>query len=225
MKKVVLTTLSIVTLIVGCKKAIEPEIQNQDCNSESVVQRANYPISIGSYWVYDTYKVIDSSGVENVIRTSDTTRVIGDTTLNGEVYSIFRGLRYPMSSQKYNWYLRDSLEHIVDYYQGVSYGTWNVSNSINYYEDNSYAQWGSFLDVEEPVSVDAGIFLTKRLRIHFMYTDGSPISQCLNDSISNNAGAEFYAENVGLVQKNVTYSSQINCEHFESRLKDYYIAP
>lgn len=227
MKKVVLTTLSIITLIIGCKKAVEPQ-STAECSNNTPLQRANYPISVGSYWIYDTYKVIDSSGVETLIRSSDTTEVIGDTTINGKAYSVFRGIKYPISSTSslmYNWYLRDSLGLILNNYGTVSNGTWSYSDTINYHEDNAIAQWGSYSATQEQIIVDAGSFNAKRMRIHFMLMNGSAISQCLNDSVSNNAGAEFYTEGVGLVQKNLAYSTMINCEHFESRLKEYHIAP
>lgn len=227
MKKVVLTTLSIIAFIVSCKKSTEPEaiVENQNCSSGSSVERADYPISIGSYWIYDCYKVIDSSGVESLIRSSDTTRVIGDTVINGEIYSIFRGLKFPMASLVHDWYLRDSSTYIVDNYQGVTYGTWPCSDTINYFESNNYIQWSSCSGVDEQNSVDAGVFDTKRIRYHCMFTDGASISQCLSDSVSHNAGAEFYAKEVGLVQTNIGYSTQINCSHFEGRLIEYYIAP
>ena len=35
------------------------------------------------------------------------------------------------------------------------------------------------------IIVDAGSFNAKRMRIHFMLINGSAISQCLNDSVSN----------------------------------------
>lgn len=228
MKKVVLTTLSIITLIIGCKKAVEPQ-STAECSNNTPLQRANYPISVGSYWIYDTYKVIDSSGVETLIRSSDTTEVIGDTTINGKAYSVFRGVKYPISSTSTlmnNWYLRDSLQFIVNNYGDISNGTWSYSDSMNYSDiGGGHIRWSSYLNVDELIVVGAGSFITKRLRFNWKKTDGSVISQCLNDSVSNNAGAEFYTEGVGLVQKNIGYVNAINCEHFESRLKEYYIAP
>ena len=97
-------------LITSCKKdqIEEPDPEIAICGG-AIIVNANFPMTTGSYWVYEFQTHMPDGSVNPAI-TMDTVRVVGDTTINGKGYRIFtRNL--PMPSE---YYLRDSSGYIVN---------------------------------------------------------------------------------------------------------------
>lgn len=69
--------------------------------------------------MYNTYRV-DSNGVETLISVSDTLRIVGDTTMNGNTYTIKQIISYNGIVLS-NEFIRDSSGYIVTAHGDIKY--------------------------------------------------------------------------------------------------------
>jgi hypothetical protein len=198
------------------------------CNKEPnevkpVAKEPNYfPMTTGSYWIYNTYK-IDSLKNEELISENDTTAVIGDTILNGNPYKVFYGKLYGAGGQKYFQFRRDSLGYIVDEYGTVVFSQSNFSDTlyskvIPNRPDTSYYMYSMMQSATDEIIVPAGVFdSVLNYNLIFIYwTDPNKLTLTMDN---------LYSPNVGKILKQYAYSGefQLKKSYYEERLTAYYI--
>jgi len=89
MKKVMLTTLVLSLVMLGCSKEEEIELAAPILNNDTPSIN-HMPLAIGNYWVYETY-IIDTLGNETLNSPNDSAYVDRDTLINGNTYYIIEG--------------------------------------------------------------------------------------------------------------------------------------
>jgi hypothetical protein len=215
MKTYIIITAALLTLI-SCKKdKIEtPTIEENKFESYS-------PNTKGSYWIYDWVEV-DTNGVETPLPYKDTLRIIGDTMIKNNTYTIKRGTS--KGGPVRNFYSRDSSGYIVGVLGGPSSSYINFSDTINSYESPGYLDIRIKMFNNIQVSIPLGTFATiEARRFHYNPNGGS---------INNNGDLYFtysswFADGIGRVKSSTGYFSETiqNGTIMEQRLVEYYIAP
>ncbi len=204
----------LLTSIAACKKTPEPV----PCEDSTAI---NYPLTPGTYWVYDWYQVSDTSAFENQINTTpDTTFILGDTMINGVEYKIFKERHFSMNNYEISYY-RDSsgflvsstgvIKNVPSYYtpaysQGDIGGGYAISYSLNPQVTSTTVPAGTF---------DAYISTLKVTR--------NSNFGCLNQD-EYLLPSKWFVPGIGLVKVAFAYTSQLGCGHTERRLIDYHIA-
>lgn len=89
MKKVMLITVVASVLIFGCSKEEIIEVQ-EPVNCENHQAESHMPLSVGNYWVYNTYRT-DTLGNETITSSTDSVYVDRDTVVNGSTFFILKG--------------------------------------------------------------------------------------------------------------------------------------
>lgn len=186
-------------------------------------KKADYfPLSTDSYWVYNTYK-IDSLDNETLISENDTLTIIGDTTINGDLFSVFFGKRFGMSNNKYNYYYRDSSGYIVTPSGKIIFSSNNFTDTLHSTytpnADDPMLYWFIMMEeFDEEVTLPAGAFdsvLNMNQKI-FYYNPSK-------EFLKNNK--HLYAPNVGKILQQYFYvGGYINKKsYYEDRLIGYKI--
>ncbi len=91
----------------ACKKCPDP--QPEPPPSPGSTRPYNYPLTIGSYWIYERFN-LDTNGVEAVVSV-DSSYISGDTVIGGNTYSVFVG---DIIGPTGFYFRRDSLGYLVD---------------------------------------------------------------------------------------------------------------
>ncbi|MDX2360923.1 MAG: hypothetical protein QNK23_08965 [Crocinitomicaceae bacterium] len=212
--------LSLLTLVlIGCNKEeiiTEPEPFGF-CGTADPYSLPNQP---DSYFVYH-WTSIDSTGTESPMSLIDTTYIIGDTTINGNQFTVywenFMGGQYNYS------YKRDSLGYIVSpngyiYYTYSDFGTpFNHSSQPGFWDQYSIA-----LENPTPVTVPAGTFSTFIQQLHLYSPTGAAITDCGDSVVNFNY---HYASGIGQISAQTEFFNLIQtaCSYRERKLVDYYI--
>lgn len=222
MKKLIpFLSLTAFLLVFSCKK--DPLPPNTDCLGTSCdTLEWSMPSTIGSYWIYEWF-VIDSNGVETTMGTFDTLRIIGDTIVNGKVYSTYKGNHFGTYQQIYS-YRRDSSGYVVNDQGKIIYSmkpTGETLNKVLGQFHNYISEVGYGL---ENKTVPAGTFETIPSYMWVSKTDGTPITTC--GDLAFNLG-EFYSPTQGMIASRTAFITEIEawCQYREGRLIEYYISP
>ena len=209
--KMLLGAALIFAVAIACNK------ETDDLNTPSPDY---FPLTNGSYWVYNTYQ-IDSSGNENIVGDNDTIMIIGDSLINGNEYKVFYGVSFGHASIKKESYYRDSMDCIVNNEGKIIFSNKNFTDTLSvtstFWSGSVY--WYAIM---EPFSGD-------------MVLPAGTFNDLLNSKLTVvDAGKQdiigtsdyLYAPNVGLVLRQYFYiSSHTNYrDYFEERLVDYHIA-
>ena len=187
-----------------------------------------YPLTVGSYWVYQMYK-IDSSGVENEINRKDSTIITGDTIINGKTYSVFEKNNSSGGNSNFEseYYIRDSSGYIVGNDGSIVMSFFNFTDTLSQGEMHAnnndptspiLFSYSSIMEtVENPISVPAGDFEVINHKSTIFANENFPVT---NPRYSNT----YYSDGVGQILRTNFF---INTDRFEFqwRLTDYFIAP
>lgn len=199
------------TFLFSCKKDEIP----QTCSP--VVNESYFPLTVGSYWVYQWYRV-DSLGDETVLNSIDTIRIVGDTIVGVNQYAIFEETNKFETPDIQRYYRRDSLGFLVDIDNNIFF-----SPSLS--EDTIRVSSGGFASIVYQmessitnVDVLAGNFDCRNFRGTLTPT-GAPIPVDWTEGFLNN----YYSKGVGLVMENTFFFSQGPTVDLQRRLKEYYI--
>jgi len=203
--------------ILSCEK-------NENKSDVPKPKKADYfPLGTGSYWVYNTY-IIDSLGNETLKSENDTLSIIGDTTINGNTYSIFYGKRYGVSTSLEKRFYRDSLGYIVNEEGKIVFSSDNFTDTLDIkytpdMENPMYYQFKMMKKVEDKITLPAGVFdsvLNSRLSVYYY----NPLIEHLRDN------DYLYAPNVGkILWQYFYYGGFVNRKSYiEERLVAYKIA-
>ncbi len=213
MKYSVLFVLMSMVLFLACKK------ENND-NQDEIPVPDYTPLLIGSYWIYDHYK-IDSLGNETQLTYSDSVRVDRDTLIRGNTYYILTGTNYPVNNQ-YGIVsmLRDSSDYLVNHLGKRLFSSENFTDIL--YQTNSIVDQDTLFtssykmeDPVDPVVVPAGTFdvLNCKGTIHITH----PVNGIINPRYINT----MYAPSVGKVLE--TYIFLSSPMTYEKRLNRFFI--
>lgn len=216
MKTRILVGMYLLVALVACQK--ESDVINP------VIEDPTYfPLTTGSYWVYNTYK-IDSLKNEELISENDTTTIIGDTNLNGYQYKVFYGKEYGFSGSKTEKYLRDSLGYIVNSDGNIVFSQTNFidtlySETILTQTDTAFIFFTKMFTYSNHISLSVGDFdslLNCQMKVVFCQDPNRYVSILDN----------LYAPNIGKLIDQYGYTSQLleQKTFYEERLINYYIA-
>lgn len=219
--KYITLILFILPILFSCSKDKENTPQ-PIAPSNSPPQNVSLVTTVGSYWVYNWYK-IDSTNTETLLTFSDSIYVHGDTLINGKVFTIYKGGFYGGSNQTYLF--TDSSGYIIN--NGLKIFTYNDFGTIyNLYCENamSFCKYETSYNSTTKKSVPAGNFDVINTQKTYYMTDSSWFSTCDSVWISNN----YYDKNSGFeVSSQFGFIGPLktHCLYYERRLVNYHIAP
>ena len=214
MKKILALTILSLTVL-SCKKdKVEPVIPTPNNPSYTHVT------TTGSYWVYDWYDV-DSTGTETLNpQWKDTIRIVGDTTINGEVFQHYRGKRWNSPVEYYN---RDSSGYVINPDGSVAYSYMGVPMALSSSSDG-YFKSENFIGGIQTISTAFGNKQANTTYLEVSMVDGSPVNSCGDLTVRF---YNYYVSGLGCVSTETAYISQLQalCAIKRSKLSAYYIAP
>jgi hypothetical protein len=201
------------------------------CNKDEMETNEGYvsppsymPLTIGSYWVYDIYR-IDSLGNEVKLQRVDSLTIKGDTLINNQFYFVYGGANYPFPY--YEYYLRDSLGYLVDNSGHIHFSTTNFTDTL-------YSNWeikpnGDTLNhrfsmmgtTEKNINVPAGSFTTLDYRSTFENFD-LPLTDPERIIVNH----VYKSEGIGTVLSALVFletNSVPSYVYYEKRLIRYHI--
>lgn len=180
-----------------------------------------FPTEVGSYWVYDLYDV-DVDGNETFSNQQDSVYVAGDTLINGDVYTVFRGTFYGLGESLR--ILRDSSGYIVNEQGNLVHSYTNFNVPLNSETYSSLAIASEMGDEElTSITVPAGTFDAWEKRVVLYKTDDTDVTSCGDETFTLK---EYLDPEIGLVYQEFGFVGQIqaNCTYRISKLSSYFIA-
>jgi len=221
MKKMILL-LVIATLALACQKEELPD----NPENPPVSEKNYYPLTIGSYWNFQSFRV-DTNGVETDLNKADSVIITKDTIINGETYAVFEGTNYPFSQG--NWGIvniaRDSLGYMVNHLGTIIFSSNNFTDTLDSGVvhkttdiDTLFTYYTKMEEVNQPVSVPAGIFEVLNYKVTYTFPDYAS-----QPDLYWRSANKFFAPDVGQIFSMWFYAQQT--EVTERRLTSYYIAP
>jgi len=181
--------------------------------------------TVGSYWIYQ-HVLIDSNGVEQILTTTDTVSIVGDSIINGQTYAAVKGKLIPYSSLFPSGiinHVRDSLHYLVSYTGTILFSSQDFSSILT--QDSTVStNAGSTVtnyyshkmeDVVDSVSLPAGTFKV----LNYERTASSTDS-LINSMFAYKNSNQYYAKGVGKVLHSFVFSNKRYLEH---RLLEYHI--
>jgi hypothetical protein len=170
------------------------------------------PMSIGSYWVYETY-VVDSLGNESLLPYHDSLIVTKDSIVNGIKYKVVEGTQFFSSGWKILALWQDSAKSLVNVNGTVLFAENRINDTINSMvacvspPDTLFTLFTIMENPSYTVQVPAGLFqvLNAKQMIKTFDMHGSSGSQNNPKTMVNN---QYYAPNVGLISDCWAFASQ-----------------
>lgn len=199
--KLFLVIAAVVLLITSCKKC--DDVTEIDGTGLLVDATLYYPLSPGSYWIYETiYENADSiyTGIN-----TDSIYIAGDSTLNGNTYAVFKG-SWPIGGSVR--LRRDSSGYIVGETGKIHFAVNNFTDTLYINPDTTSSYHNScIMENNDSISiVPAGTFSVYDYACYYYSNPGYPHG---SPRIMHN----FYAPSVGLVKMNYFfYASPYNTE-------------
>ncbi|MDQ3048848.1 MAG: hypothetical protein M3R27_14955 [Bacteroidota bacterium] len=211
MKKTFLAFFCVLFVFHSCKKKNDPD----DCPTPAVspITSSGMPMSVGSYWVYES-TTVDTNGVNSPMSGSnDSCYFSGDTIINGNLFFI-----YISNYGAWETYRRDSLGYIVDQKGDIHYSATNFTDTLHTESVPGFFYISYLMaDPGAPVNVPAGSFACKDfLGTAILYPSTYPWD---NPRYLHN----YYSPGIGLVKDVRFYYSNPSSE--ERRLLRYHIEP
>ncbi len=208
----IFTAFVIIITFASCSKDVAiPE------NSTSAAIPNYFPMTIGSYWVYDWY-IVDSSGNSTFLNITDSISIVGDTLIGTDTFAI--GVGGWFGGAPTRGYSRDSSGYLID-------TSGRIYSSANNYIDTLYTWYPTsgttmgyckMIDIGEMVTVPAGTFRT----INAAYVVVNLVGNwgCIGIYDIHD---KQYAENIGIVRTSFQNTPDPQCRVFEGRLRTYHI--
>jgi hypothetical protein len=198
----------------SCKKD-NPQTANPDITTSNSTY---FPFIVGNYWYYDLYRVVDTTGLEESLNYSDTTRIIAEEVINSKTYFVIEQDSWlSQDNRKDTLYYRDSSGYIVNVEGNILFSSGDFNN-ILHETDYAPATWAveySVPDLIENHSVPSGDFDCLNFK-------GRVYSTNPNNNNPDRFLDKCYSENIGIVFQTIFYASQHGV-HFERRLSNYHL--
>jgi len=216
-------TFLLALIATSCKKENkQPSTNNQSTNYST-------PSTIGSYWVYRNYE-IDSMGNVTTLNGTDTMYVVGDSVVNGHVYTVYKGALIPNADCSL---LRDSSGFVVNENGYIFFSNNNLGSIFYTWNEPIYPGPNGQINLItqtyiepslESVSVPAGSFMAYVRKDVSTDEAGGPVNVCGDLEYIQKT---HYVEGVGVVREEFAFFSAMTqlCKYRYRELIDYYIAP
>ncbi len=221
MRKIIILSFALFFSLMSCQKEKDTTIVEEP----KPIEKPNYfPLEAGSYWVYENYKIIDSSGAETLLPEIDSFAIIGDTLINSHQYSILMGSTHPFNNWELQAILRDSSGYIVNLLGEKVFSdehlgdTLNINIDFNFNNDTISAVYLLMMQETYEKEVAAGIFydVLKTKLNHYLYSNNPNI-----DTIRMRSINQFYSPGIGKIAFSWAFFSAPWTG--EKRLLRYYI--
>ena len=204
--------LFISVFIFSCRK--DKAIPEGIDNGGTVTQVGpDYVTTVGSFWVYDIYKV-DSSGNETFFSGNDTVRIIKDSIINGNQYAVYKGHYEGSSNQVF--LRRDSFGYFVDEKGEIFCSFSNFTDTFYTYSNPPYSYIiFKMAHKDSIISAPVGTFTASKFEISQYFNPNSWADYPLRIGT-------YYSKGNGVV-KHRTHAPPSG--YMDSKLVSYYIAP
>ena len=208
MKLRIIFFTSLLLFFFSCKK--------KDCDlpEEAQFNQAYYPLTPGSYWIYQWYRV-DTLGNEWIMEnTVDTIRVLKDTLIDGNIYAKIRDYNTVENSEPAIYFRRDSSGHLVDQRNNIFFSSGNFVDILHHVFSPGLFEINFKMDIPtHRISTPIGEYDC----LNFQGEVIPIISTSWDKRYLNN----FFSKGVGLVMETTFFfSSEYNMER---RLTEYHI--
>ena len=205
-----------ILLLLSCLAMLVFSCKDDDTTTGPIPATDYFPLTTGSYWVYDWY-TIDTDGVETLYGRTDTVKVTGDTMLNGFEYAIVEGTS--LGSKFINFY-RDSSGYLGDAWSETPEFVTTLDHdlgqdTIRFGEVLAFWKSQSMEAELETVSVPAGTFESCLVKVQTLH----PLEFDIQAGVRTYPF--HYAKGVGLVKYRTSFLSSF--DYLESRLVEYNI--
>ncbi len=209
---------AVILLLLACQKEEKETIPE---NNPPVEEPNYFPMEIGSYWVYENYK-IDAEGEETKLPELDSVVVSRDTLINNETYYVFEGKTHPFTMWKIQSIVRDSATYIIDFKGNIVFSIDHLLDTINKNvvinnSDTMYALYYLMNNTNYPVSTTAGDFDAFKVNGHF-YMKRDSLGNLMKDERELDY---YYSPDIGRTIGTLFYAS--TDWYWEKRLLRYYI--
>lgn len=192
------------------------------CKKESViapcepsVSNSYFPMTVGSYWVYQWYK-IDSSGTEELLDgKKDTITVIKDTLIDASIFKKIQENNSFLNTPIVIQYRRDSLGFLIDPQNNIYFSSSNLTDTLKVISNSNFKIIYKMEIPPAPIETAAGVF--DCLNFQGEVTSFLPVSW------SNQWLNFYYAKGVGKIQENLFFFSNADINQFHRRLIEYHI--
>ena len=208
MKRIAFISIITALLFSSCKK--DTSIPNQPDTPVTVTDY--FPLQIGSYWLYETYRA-DSSLQFVDDNITDSVWIDRDSVLNGNTYKIFRSSRWPIQL------FRDSADYIVNELGQKLFTIKNTSDYlVNQYQpmtDSAFYNTAVVKQSDSLCVVPAGGFQAK-------YVVGTVTARKPSPTSMTKRNYYFaFAKHVGMVFRRILYAA--DAIYLEERLVRHYV--
>lgn len=203
-------------LLLSCLAMLVFSCKDDDATTNPTLATDYFPLTKGSYWIYDWY-TIDSLGNEASIGRTDTLKVTGDTILNGIEYSVVEGTL--LGTESLNFY-RDSSGYLDDAWSvtpelSVDLGAELGQDTILIGDLQAFWTSESMEPELETVTVPAGKFESCLVKVKTLY----PLEFDIPAGVRTYP--HYFAKGVGMVKYRTSFLSSF--DYLESRLVKYKI--
>ncbi len=198
-------------LLIGfysCKK--EKDESPLPATSTSSSSPNCFPLSIGSYWIYERFNG-DTNGVETTIET-DSSYISGDTVIHGDTFAVFVGDVIDSNSV---YFRRDSAGYLVDQIGIIRCSNTNFTDTLS--SGNSPGYYDYYYKMIPPaiISTPAGPLNA--------YDYRGTITVLLSGYMWDNPRYihSYYSDNIGLVRETTFFLMSPN--YIGRKLVRYHI--
>lgn len=205
-----LFTISILLIFIfSCKK----ESVVPSCESQNI--RSYFPMEVGSYWVYQWYKV-DSSGTEELqVGKTDTVTIVKDTLIGNSWFKKIQEKNSFITAPVVIKYRRDSLGFLVDPQNDIFFSSSNFIDTLRIASNSNFKIIYQMDIPTTPIETTAGIFDCLNFQgevTPFVPVDWS--TQLINI---------YYSRGIGKVHENSFFFSSAEVSQFHRRLIEYHL--
>jgi len=220
MKKVMLTTLVLSLVILGCSKEKEEAvIVHIPLVNNNVTTEKHMPLAVGNYWIYETIN-IDTLGNETTLTGIDSAYIDRDTIINGNTYYMMYGgpaINHIMGST-----IRNKGNDIVNFnYQGIDKVLFSSSNIGEIYNAETF-NTGSFTITSVTKTNVSKVSKNVPSGVFNSYEGVTNLTQIVPaNSNWSKTEKRYYEKSVGVVAGQYTYHYSSNV--LELRLLRYHL--
>jgi len=190
MRKCLFTALGLITVLSSCTK------DQTETQSPATLKASDFlPTEKGNYWVYQLYHQ-DSLGNYHPSDVTDSAFVVGDSSLNGKLYTVFTSHNKP-----YKRLRRADDLHIYNGKDSIIFSVDQSLDTIGHYvqaypgNTNDTLHYGSLTMTHEDVNSElpAGNFTTREVAHHFIapFPDDT-VTGTVHFGYSKDVGMVFY---------------------------------
>ncbi|MFK7771052.1 MAG: hypothetical protein AB8F94_02895 [Saprospiraceae bacterium] len=209
MKFKLFTTSILLLFIYSCQK----ETVVPSC--ESQIPESYFPMEIGSYWIYQWYK-IDSSGIEEIQDGKiDTVTILKDTLIGASIYKKIKENNSFITAPIVIKFRRDSLGFLIDPQNNIYFSSSNFTDTLKITNNSNFKIIYKMDIPTTPIETTAGVFDCLNFQgevTPFVAVDWS--TQLINT---------YYSRGIGKVQENNFFFGNAHVSQFQRRLVEYHL--